>query len=110
MPIYEYRVIDGQRGCKRCQEGVEEIQTIHDDPLRVCPQCDAPLMRVVSAASFRMGDQRRNPVEEQIRDYEKKGMYSHAAELADKEAEKTNREDLKARALDNYKKAGYKDL
>jgi len=37
-------------------------------------------------------------------------MYSHAAELADKEAERTSREDLKTRALDNYKKAGYKDL
>jgi hypothetical protein len=37
-------------------------------------------------------------------------MYSHAAELADKEAEKTRREDLRSRALDDYKKAGYQDL
>lgn len=110
MPIYEYRVIDGEKGCKRCQIGIEVIQGIHDDPVRICPQCHAPVARAISPANFRMGDQRRSPVEEQIRDYEKKNMYSHAAELADKEAEKTNQEDLKARALDNYKKAGYKDL
>ncbi|MDD5648400.1 MAG: hypothetical protein PHY03_05665 [Dehalococcoidia bacterium] len=35
-----------------------------------------------------------------LRDYEKQGMWSHAAELADKSA-------LKERAMDNYKKAGY---
>jgi hypothetical protein len=35
------------------------------------------------------------------------GKWSHAAELADKQAEKTKREDLKTRALENYKKAGY---
>jgi hypothetical protein len=49
-------------------------------------------------------------VERQIKAYEKEGMYSHAAELADKEAEKTKRDDLKTRALDNYKKAGYENL
>lgn len=42
-----------------------------------------------------------------IQTYEKEGKWSHAAELADQEAEKTKREDLKVRALDNYKKAGY---
>jgi hypothetical protein len=39
-----------------------------------------------------------------IREYEKHGQSSHAAELADKEAEKTKREDLKTRALEDYKK------
>jgi hypothetical protein len=42
-----------------------------------------------------------------IRDYEKEGKWSHAAELADKQADKTKREDLKTRALEDYKKAGY---
>jgi len=110
MPIYEYSVIDGERGCHRCQTGVEVIQRINEDPLKMCPHCHAPVTRVYSVSSFRMGSEKRNPVENQIRDYEKKGLYSHAAELADKEAEKTKREDLKTRALDNYKKAGYKDL
>jgi flagellar hook-length control protein FliK len=45
--------------------------------------------------------------DKKIKDYEKEGKWSHAAELADKEAEKTKRDDLKTRALENYKKAGY---
>ena len=42
-----------------------------------------------------------------IKEYEKERKWSHAAELADKQAEKTKREDLKTRALEDYKKAGY---
>jgi len=110
MPIYEYRVIDDHKGCSRCRAGLEIIQGIHDNPVKTCPQCHAPVGRVFSPVNFRMRNKGPSPVEKQVRDYEKKGMYSHAAELADKEAEKTKREDLKTRALDNYKKAGYKDL
>jgi hypothetical protein len=34
-------------------------------------------------------------------------MWSHAAELADTHAEKIKDKNLKTRALENYKKAGY---
>jgi hypothetical protein len=34
-------------------------------------------------------------------------MWSHAAELADTHSEKVGDHDMKMRALDNYKKAGY---
>ena len=34
-------------------------------------------------------------------------MWSHAAELADKQSEKTRDKNLKTRALENYKQAGY---
>jgi len=44
---------------------------------------------------------------EKVKQYEEAGMWSHAAELADKHCEKTKDKDLKMRALDNYKKAGY---
>lgn len=110
MPIYEYRVARGRRGCRRCRRGIEIIQAVGDDPLAICPDCGAPVGRAVSPVNFRIREGGPSPVEKQIREYEKKGMYSHAAELADKEAEKSKREDLKARALDNYKKAGYTDL
>ncbi|MFZ7111083.1 MAG: hypothetical protein ACOWYE_05315 [Desulfatiglandales bacterium] len=43
----------------------------------------------------------------EIKSYENMGMWSHAAELADKHSEKTRDKKLKARALDNYQKAGY---
>ena len=46
-------------------------------------------------------------VENKIKDYERSGMWSHAAELADKHSEKTKDKNLKIRALENYKKAGY---
>ncbi|MBW2123224.1 MAG: zinc ribbon domain-containing protein [Deltaproteobacteria bacterium] len=110
MPIYEYRVADGHRGCRRCRKGIEVIKPIHDEPLRFCPFCSSPVERVFSPVSFRMVDRGPSTVETRIREYEKEGMYSHAAELADKEAEKTHREDLKARAMENYKKAGYRDV
>jgi hypothetical protein len=46
-------------------------------------------------------------VERKVADYERKGMYSHAAELADKASEKPEKARLKERAMENYKKAGY---
>jgi len=46
-------------------------------------------------------------VEKEIKEYERAGMWSHAAELADSHSEKTKDKGLKLRALDNYKKAGY---
>ncbi len=39
-------------------------------------------------------------LESKLQDYESQGMWSHAAELADKSG-------LQERALDDYKKAGY---
>ena len=46
-------------------------------------------------------------VSNKISEYEKSGMWSHAAELADKHSENIKDKRLKARALENYKKAGY---
>jgi hypothetical protein len=46
-------------------------------------------------------------VERKITEYEKAGLYSHAAELADKHSYKIKDRRLKERALDNYKRAGY---
>jgi len=46
-------------------------------------------------------------VEQKVADYERRGMYSHAAELADKESEKPEKAKLKERAMEDYKKAGY---
>jgi len=107
MPTYEYRAVDPKRGCSRCRTGFEIIQRMVEPELAECPQCRNPVRRVLFAPTVVM---KGSPVAEsdrKIRDYEKEGKWSHAAELADKEAEKTKREDLKTRALENYKKAGY---
>ncbi len=48
MPIYEYR-------CEACQHELEALQKISDEPLVVCPKCNAPALRKqVSAAGFRL--------------------------------------------------------
>lgn len=35
MPFYQYQ-------CKNCQHQFEELQGIHDDPLKDCPACNQP--------------------------------------------------------------------
>ncbi|MFA5065421.1 MAG: zinc ribbon domain-containing protein [Dehalococcoidia bacterium] len=100
MPIYEYRPI--RAGCQFCNSGFDALQKMDDPPLQSCPKCDAPVQRVFSsfAACSMETSAEAVALDTKLRDYEKQGMWSHAAELADKSA-------LKERAMDNYKKAGY---
>ncbi len=78
-----------------------------ESALAVCPQCKNPISRVLFAPTVVIKGQPVTETDRKIKEYEKEGKWSHAAELADKEAEKTKREDLKTRALEDYKKAGY---
>ena len=52
------------------------------------------------------GDGEHGRVLNKISTYEKDGMWSHAAELADTYSEKTKDRGLKDRAMDNYKRSG----
>ena len=48
MPIYEYR-------CERCEQTLEALQRMSDEPLKLCPSCGKEtLSKMVSAASFRL--------------------------------------------------------
>jgi len=48
MPIYEYK-------CNACEQRIEKLQKMSDDPLKICPECDQPeLTKLVSAAGFRL--------------------------------------------------------
>jgi len=48
MPIYEYQ-------CQQCGATHEVLQKISDDPLTICPSCNAnALKKMVSAAGFRL--------------------------------------------------------
>jgi len=47
MPIYEYAPTTA--GCPTCRGGVEVLQRLSDPPLAACPNCAAPLERVISA-------------------------------------------------------------
>lgn len=108
MPTYKYRCEEPGRSCDACRTGFEIVQRMTDPELDRCPTCKAPVRRLLfpPAVVIKKGSPTAQ-TEQQIRGYEKEGKWSHAAELADKEAEKTKREDLKTRALEDYKKAGY---
>jgi len=109
MPIYEYEPLDQGKACEKCTGRFEIIQGIDDEPLTVCPSCGQGVRKVISwcrAAIIETPDEHVR-VNRTISEYEKEGMWSHAAELADTHSEKAGDQDMKMRALDNYKKAGY---
>ncbi len=107
MLTYEYRACDPDKSCHYCRTGFEIVQRITEPALTLCPRCKNPISRVLFAPTVVIKGSPGTETERKIKDYEKEGMWSHAAELADKESEKTKSEGLKTRALDNYKKAGY---
>lgn len=107
MPTYEYRAVDSDRSCSHCRSGFETIQKMTEPVLTRCPRCKHPIDRVLFAPSVVIKGSPVKETERKIKEYEKEGKWSHAAELADKEAEKTKRKDLRTRALEDYKKAGY---
>ena len=53
MPIYEYTAAD--RGCAYCEARFDLLQKMSDDALTQCPQCGAPVMRIISAPSVAVG-------------------------------------------------------
>jgi putative FmdB family regulatory protein len=53
MPIYEYAAVT--KGCPQCEGHFDLRQKLKDDELTQCPQCAAPIRRVISAPSFAMG-------------------------------------------------------
>jgi len=109
MPIYEYESAEPGKGCEKCATRFEVIQEIHESPLSDCPNCGRKVRKVISscrAAIIETHDEYAR-TERKISEYEKNGMWSHAAELADKHSEKFKDKGAKTRALENYKKAGY---
>jgi len=49
MPIYVYEARDDKRACGRCRGGFEVSQSINDAKLESCPDCGAPVIRVIQA-------------------------------------------------------------
>ena len=109
MPIYEYEAMESKRTCERCRWPFEVMQGIRDDPVAVCPSCGGSVRRRISVVRVVIPGAAagKDSVEREVADYERKGMWSHAAELADKVSEKPESAHLKERAMENYKRAGY---
>jgi putative FmdB family regulatory protein len=60
MPIYEYE-------CDECQHSFEIMQSFQDDPIKICPNCQGHLHRVIQpvgivfkGAGFYVTDNRRD--------------------------------------------------
>lgn len=47
MPIYEY-VAAGEAHCGRCRKRFEVRQRMDEGPLEACPECGAPVRRLIS--------------------------------------------------------------
>jgi putative FmdB family regulatory protein len=47
MPVYEYE-------CEACNKVFEVQQKIADEPLRDCPECQAPVKKLMSMSSFQL--------------------------------------------------------
>ena len=47
MPTYGYQA-KAARGCDLCRKGFEIVQSMQDAPLEACPDCSAPVQRVIS--------------------------------------------------------------
>jgi putative FmdB family regulatory protein len=109
MPIYEYEAAAPGRKCRKCSSVFEVLQRISDLPLTNCPECQKEIRRRISRPRIILPGSARgsDDVEKKVADYERQGMYSHAAELADKESEKPERAPLKERAMEDNKNAGY---
>jgi len=43
MPTYEYK-------CESCGYMFEEFQSIHDEPIKVCPKCGGPVRKLISSS------------------------------------------------------------
>jgi putative FmdB family regulatory protein len=109
VPIYEYQAKEPAKACRNCRRPFERLQLINDLPLGTCPACGAPVKKVISRCRATVSErpEGHERVEKKIKEFESSGMWSHAAELADKHSEKTKDKRLRMRALDDYRKAGY---
>lgn len=51
MPIYEYQAKDPAVCCGDCRAGFEVMQKMSDPKLEKCPQCGAPVAKMISVTA-----------------------------------------------------------
>jgi putative FmdB family regulatory protein len=56
MPIYRYQVVAENPGCSHCSPGFEVMQKMAETPLSECPQCQAPLRKVITPPNVASGN------------------------------------------------------
>ncbi len=51
MPLFEYEAADAAQACPRCRQPFEVLRRLSDPPLTNCPDCGAPVRKLISAPS-----------------------------------------------------------
>lgn len=49
MPLYVYEAKNPESACPTCKNGFEVTQSLKDERLSTCPDCGAPIYRVIQA-------------------------------------------------------------
>ncbi len=49
MPLYVYEAKEKNVSCRKCRDGFEITQRLSEDKLTTCPECGAPIYRVIQA-------------------------------------------------------------
>ncbi len=53
MPRYDYRAADPERACEHCRGPFEVVHGMMEDGPDTCPECGAPVRRVIHAAQIK---------------------------------------------------------
>jgi len=53
MPTYCYQAKDAGKSCTLCKEGFEIKQSMKDEALEKCPECGAPVGRIITSVGIR---------------------------------------------------------
>ena len=52
MPMYVYEAVDAAKSCAKCRDSFEIAQSINDAKLTACPDCGAPIHRIICAPAL----------------------------------------------------------
>lgn len=52
MPVYDYRAKDTAHACELCRLPFEMTRRLSDPPLEKCPECGAPIIKLISAPAL----------------------------------------------------------
>ena len=54
MPVYVYKALAGKSDCI-CSDMFEKVQSMSEPPLTNCPQCGAPVQRIIQPVGLVKG-------------------------------------------------------
>ena len=46
MPLYTYKAKDPNNSCDYCKDGFETFQSVKEDSLEFCPECENEIVKI----------------------------------------------------------------